>query len=135
MVGIDPTGGNLRTLFVHLLRWLTNLRRAGDARKAESRRALQDVVRAVRRTQVYLRAVEAGRATAAEEAALAERWTELGFRLEDLGLVKLAKRCDVRGRHGADPDSFDAEFLDKADIQLDQIEKLARLTLHELGSQ
>lgn len=132
MSGFGLTSESLRGLLGHLLRWLANLRRAGDARKQESRRALQDVVRAVRRTQVYLRAVEAGRATVAEEADLAERWTELGFRLEALGLTRLARRCDIRGRHGADPRAFDAEFLERADIQLDRIETLARLTLREL---
>lgn len=134
MVGSDFTAGSLRGLFGHLVRWLANLRRASHERKLESRRALQDVVQAVRRTQVYLRAVEKDRATAAEEAELAERWTELGFRLEALGLGKLAKRCEIRGRHGADPDALDAAFLEQADIQLDRIEKLARLTLRELES-
>lgn len=119
-------------LFRHLIRWLGNLRRAGQARKVESKRALRDVIGAVRRTTVVLRAAEAGDVSPAERAALAERWTELGFRLEDLGLSKLAKRCEIRGQHGADPDRFDADFLERADIQLERIERLARLTLREL---
>ncbi len=119
-------------LFGHLARWLGNLRRAGRARKLESKRALRDVVGAVRRTTVLLHAAEQGRVTAADRAELAERWTELGFRLEDLGLSKLAKRCEIRGRHGAEPDRFDADFLERADIQLERIETLARLTLREL---
>ncbi|MBY6205269.1 hypothetical protein [Halomonas denitrificans] len=123
-----------RALLGHLVRWLSNLRRAGNARKQESKRALEDVVRTVRRTQVVLRAIDGGRAAPADEADLAERWTELGFRLESLGLGKLAKRCEIRGRHGADPEALDAEFIARADIQLDRIEKLARLTLRELDS-
>ena len=119
-------------LFGHLARWLGNLRRAGRARKLESKRALRDVITAVRRTTVHLRAVEQGTASPSEQADLAERWTELGFRLEDLGLSKLARRCEIRGRHGADPEGLDAEFLERADIQLERIETLARLTLREL---
>ncbi|WP_206212358.1 hypothetical protein [Wenzhouxiangella sp. XN79A] len=119
-------------LFGHLIRWLGNLRRAGRARKLESKRALRDVIGAVRRTTVILRAAEQGVVPPSDRAELAERWTELGFRLEDLGLSKLAKRCEIRGRLGADPDRFDAEFLERADIQLERIERLARLTLREL---
>lgn len=132
MTGTEWGAAEWRRLFGHLIRWLGNLRRAGERRKIESKRALRDVVRAVRRTTVYLRAAEAGEASPSDQAELAERWTELGFRLEDLGLSKLAKRCEIRGRHGADPETFDAEFLERADIQLDRIETLARLTLREL---
>ncbi len=134
MSGFELAPETWRGLLGHLSRWVSNLRRADRARKLESRRALQDVVRAVRRTQVMLRALERGEATASDEAGLAERWTELGFRLEELGLGKLAKRCEIRGRLGADPGALDVEFLERADVQLDRIEKLARLTLRELDT-
>lgn len=134
MSGLELSTDAWRGLLGHLSRWISNLRRAGRERRLESRRALQDVIQAVRATTVYLRAVDAGRHSLAAETALAERWTELGFRLEQLGLSRLAKRCEIRGRHGADPDGLDGEFIAQADIQLDRIERLARLTLRELDS-
>jgi hypothetical protein len=56
-------------------------------------------------------------------------WTELGFRLRDLELTRLAKRCDINGRYWADPEQFDADFLRRADIGLARMEQLARQLL------
>jgi hypothetical protein len=120
----------VRALLGHVARWLANLRRAGDARKRESVAALRDVIVAVRRTSAYLRT--RGDAPSLEvEQALSETWTRLGFRLRDLGVEALAKRCDVSGRHWADPASLDADFLEKADVSLASIERLALLLLQE----
>lgn len=119
-----------RALFGHLARWLANLRRASDARKRESVEALRDVIVAVRRTAAYLRTRDEAPSLAAEQA-LSETWTRLAFRLRDLGLAALAKRCDVSGRHWADPSSLDADFLEKADVSLASIERLALLLLRE----
>ena len=91
-------------LFRHLKSWLTNLQRAGAARKRESVEALRAVVVAARHTQAYLRRLRDHSAQDhAEEARLASMWTELGFRLHDLDLTRLAKRCDISGRSDGRP--------------------------------
>ena len=125
----------LRELFRHLRAWLSNLQRAGVARKRESIDALRAVVIAARHTQVYLRKLSVdGAQDHGAEAKLAGMWTELGFRLGDLHLTRLAKRCDINGRYWADPEQFDAEFLHKADVGLQRMEQLARQTIAEIGA-
>lgn len=124
---------SLWALFRHLGSWLGNLSRARQQRKSESIEALRAVVVAARHTQAYLRQLEdTGQQNHATEANLAGLWTELGFRLNDLGLTKLAKRCDIRGRYWADPNILDADFLQRADIGLERMEQLARQLLAEI---
>ncbi len=120
----------LSALLGHLKRWLANLRRAGAPRRAESVRALQNVVRAARETAVYLRQRrDTGNTDHARERELAVLWTDLGFELDRLGVRGLAKRCDVSGRYWADPEGLDPDFLDRAGVRLDEMEKLARTLL------
>jgi hypothetical protein len=124
---------SLWALFKHLGSWLGNLSRARQQRKRESIEALRAVVVAARHTQAYLRQLEdTGQQNHATEANLAGLWTDLGFRLNDLGLTKLAKRCDIRGRYWADPKILDADFLQRADIGLERMEQLARQLLAEI---
>ena len=114
-------------LIRHLKRWLTNLRRAGTDRKKESTDALRAVILASRNTAVYVRRLkDTGKQDHQQEALLSEMWTALGFRLSDLGLPALAKRCDLKGRYWSDPGQFDSDFLDKADVGLEKMERLAR---------
>jgi hypothetical protein len=61
-------------------------------------------------------------------------WTELGFRLNDLKLTKLAKRCDIKGRYWADPARYDSNFLEKADVGLERMEQLARQMISKIES-
>ncbi len=118
---------SLWALIKHLKSWLTNLKRAGDERKRQSIKALRAVIIAARNTRAYLRKMtDTEKQDHAEEAKLAQKWTELGFVLKDLGLGALAKRCDITGRYWADPQQFDREFLDKADVGLERMEQLAR---------
>ena len=120
-------------LFSHLKSWLANLQRAGGARKRESIDALRAVVIAARHTQAYLRRLQdTGTGDHTEEGRLAGQWTELGFRLSDLGLAKLAKRCDISGRYWADPKRFDADFITRADVGLERMEQLARHMIAEV---
>lgn len=120
-------------LFKHLGRWLANLRRAGDQRKRESVDALRSVIVAARNTAAYIRRLDdTGKASHATEAKLSEQWTRLGFQLKDLGLTKLAKRCDISGRYWSNPDQFDAHFLEKADVSLERMEQLARQLVAEI---
>ena len=124
---------SLWELVKHLKQWLTNLNRASNARQRQSTEALRAVVIVARHTQAYVRLLnDTLNQDHAQEAKLSEMWTELGFRLTDLGLSKLAKRCDIKGRYWADPDRFDSEFLQKADVGLERMEQLARQMLTEI---
>ena len=124
---------SLWVLLRHLRQWLTNLRRAGQARKQESIKALRGVILASRRTTAYLRKLKKTESPDhAQEAGLAEVWTSLGFDLKDLGLSELAKRCDVSGRYWADPDQFEDDFIERADIGLERMERLARQLVAEI---
>jgi len=118
---------SLRELFRHLGQWLSNLKRAGDERQRQSIASLRAVVIAARHTKTYVRQLrDTARQDHREEAKLATMWTELSFRLTDLKLTRLAKRCDIKGRYWADPSRFDDDFLEKADVGLERMEQLAR---------
>ena len=124
---------SLWALIRHLRQWLTNLRRAGNERKRQSIEALRKVIVAARSTRAYLRRLkDTAQQDHGQEANLSAMWTELGFVLQDLGLVSLAKRCDVTGRYWADPEQLDREFLDKADVGLARMEHLARQLVAEI---
>lgn len=53
-------------------------------------------------------------------------WTELGFALEDIGITKLANRCQVKGEHWSNQKHYDENFLNKADVSLESMERQAR---------
>ena len=83
-------------LIKHLKQWLTNLSRARNERQRQSIEALRAVVVAARHTQAYVRRLnDTASQDHSQEAKLSDMWTELGFRLDDLGLSRLAKRCDI----------------------------------------
>jgi len=120
-------------LFRHLGQWLTNLQRAGKERQLQSIASLRAVVIAARHTQTYVRQLrDTARQDHREEAKLSTMWTELSFRLKDLKLTKLAKRCDIKGRYWADPARFDSNFLEKADVGLERMEQLARQLIKKI---
>ncbi len=120
----------LSELFSHGVRWLSNLGRARAERKQQSINALRKVIIASRQTAVYIRQLnDTGEIDHSTESNLAVLWTELGFALEDLQLNKLAKRCQITGKHWSNPQHFTNEFLDKADISLNKMEKMAKLIL------
>ena len=124
---------SLWELIRHLKQWLTNLNRASKQRQRQSIEALRAVVVAARHTQAYVRRLnDTDSQDHLQEAKLSEMWTELGFRLSDLGLSKLAKRCDIKGRYWANPEHFDNAFLHKADVGLERMERLARQMLVQL---
>jgi hypothetical protein len=104
----EISAGLLWEIFTHVRSWLANLNRAGQLD-------------------------ETGRRDHNTEQSLAVRWTELGFRLEDLGISKLAKRCQITGKHWSDPDHYDRDFLEKADVSLDRMERLATEILHQIN--
>ena len=124
----------LGDLFNHGFKWLINLRRAKPQRKQESIHALRQVITASRETAVYVRQLnDNGNRDHETERHLSLLWTDLGFTLEDLGISKLAKRCQIKGKHWSDPGHFDKEFLKKADFSLDKMEKLAGELLAEIN--
>ncbi len=126
---------SLWALFKHLRSWLTNLQRAHIDRKVESISALRAVVKAARHTRAYVRQLnDGGKQNHQKEAELSDLWTELGFRLEDLGLTALAKRCDISGRYWSDPLQFETGFMERADVGLARMEKLSRNLIKELNS-
>ncbi|HNV87966.1 MAG TPA: hypothetical protein PKL53_03275 [Methylotenera sp.] len=118
----------------HVRSWLANLDRAGKERKQQSIRALREVVIASRETAVYMRQMQDTDARNHEsEAHLSVLWTNLGFELQDIGIDKLAKRCQIKGKHWANPDHYDDDFLKKADVSLDRMEKLANEILLQIN--
>jgi len=133
MTGIEISANDWLGLLTHVKQWLGNLVRAGKERKTESKEALRSVVLAVRETEIYVRHLnEDGKKSIKTERALSLQWTNLSFRLEDIKLNKLAKRCRLKGMYWADPAKFSSEFLDKAGTKLSDIEKLALLALREI---
>lgn len=118
----------------HVRSWLTNLDRAGKERKQQSIRALREVVIASRETAVYMRQMQDTDARNHEsEAHLSVLWTNLGFELQDIGIDKLAKRCQIKGKAWANPDHYDDDFLKKADVSLERMEKLANEILLQIN--
>lgn len=124
---------SLWELIKHLKSWLTNLQRASKERKNESIQALRAVIVAARQTSVYVRQLnDTGIQSHDTEAQLSEKWTNLGFKLSDLGLEKLSKRCEIKGRYWANPDQFEESFLEKADVGLARMEQLAKQMVAEI---
>jgi hypothetical protein len=120
-------------LVKHLKQWLLNLRRASRERKGQSIRALRSVIVAARHTNTYVRQLsDTGIQSHETEGKLAIKWTELGFELKDLGLAKLAKRCEIKGRYWANPSKFDKSYLQKADVGLERMEQLAKQIIAEI---
>jgi len=132
MAGIEFAAVDVIAVLTHVKRWISNLKRAGSERKAQSRKALRSVILAVRETQVYVRKLkEGGRKSIKTEKALSLRWTNLSFDLQDIGLKKLSNRCRVTGKYWADPGTFEKDFLSKLAKRLDEIEQFAVLADRE----
>ena len=121
------------SIITHIKKWVTNLLRAKAKRKQQSKDALRAVIRAVRKTTIYLRIIrETGENSIDKEEELSLLWTELSFKLEDIRLKKLAERCIILSRYWADPLEFDESFLSKVGSRLSDIEHLALTSLEEI---
>jgi len=128
------TSVSLWELVKHAGSWVVNLKRASAARKKESITALRQVILAAQKTSVYVRQLnETGLKDHKTEAELSMAWTELSFKLGDLGIDALALRCRMKGKHWAYPGEFEREDLEKADIGLEKMESLATEILAEFG--
>ena len=130
---MDLSAGLLWDIFKHTASWLTNLDRAGEERKRQSVKALRDVIVAARETAVYIRQMrDTGGRDHGIETRLSVLWTELGFALQDLGIDKLAKRCQIKGKQWSNPEQYDLDFFQKADTSLERMERLAREILRQI---
>lgn len=133
MAGIELTTGEWLGILSHIKKWVANLGRASKERKLQSKEALRSVITAVRETEVYMRNLrEGGRKSIKMERKLSVLWTNLAFKLEDLDLDKLAKRCQIKGRYWADSSKFTEEFLKQAGTRLTDIEKMALTELNKV---
>ena len=111
---IELTAKEWLSLLTHLKKWMSNLRRASKQRKLASKKALRDVIKAVRKTTVYTRSLKhTKKASLKQETELALLWTDLSFTLADLGLSKLSKRCHIKGIYWSDPSQLDNDFLEE----------------------
>jgi hypothetical protein len=120
-------------IFKHARSWLANLNRASEDRKQQSITALRNIISASRETAVYIRQMnDNGSRDHVTEKQLSLLWTDLSFSLDDLGIHTLAKRCNIKGKQWANPDHYDADFINKADVSLDRMERLAQEILLEL---
>jgi hypothetical protein len=120
------SASSLSSLLKELLSWLKRLQRENEERRRESIQAINGVITAARFTAQYSAARAQGHRSMDREAELAMKWTELSHRLDSLGITKLAKRCDIKGRYWADREKFSEDWLDQADIGLESVERLAR---------
>ena len=128
------TAISLWELIKHGGSWISNLKRAKDARKQESKEALRKVVVASRRTAAYVRQLnDTGERSHQIESELAVLWTELSFALEDIGVDKLANKCRITGKQWAEPSQSDKVYLEKADVGLERMEQMANGLLKELS--
>ncbi|WP_347369079.1 MULTISPECIES: hypothetical protein [Vibrio] len=119
----------------HAGSWLVNLKRAKDSRKKQSVAAIRKVITSSRKTAIYMRQLNLnGKRDIEKEGELAMLWTELGFELEDLGVKKLAERCSIKGKHWENPQESDKKYMQKADVSLERMEKIAKELLAEINS-
>lgn len=117
----------------HAKSWLTNLDRASDDRKEHSVRAVRNVIIASRETAVYMRSMkDTGNQSHETEAHLSILWTELSFALQDIGITKLAKRCQIKGMHWANPNHYDEDFYKRQMLDLSAWRNLQMKSLYKL---
>ncbi len=124
----------ISAFMTHIERWISNLKRAGKKRKQESQACLKRVILAVRKTAVYCRSLKEGRnINYDKETEIAMEWTRLGIELEQLKLTNLAKKCRVKGWYWENHFRYDKDFLSKAQISFEQVERQASKLLRELN--
>ncbi|EAU53741.1 hypothetical protein [Mariprofundus ferrooxydans] len=122
------------SIISHAKKWLTNLRRAKESRKEESKEAIRAVITAIRKTTLYLRQAEQEGKSYEREEGLSMEWTRLSFKLEDLGLKDLARKCMLKGKYWADPKTIDSKTLERAEMKLSEVEALAASLLEEFSN-
>jgi len=130
---IELSASEWLTIITHVKKWVTNLLRAKEKRKKESKDALRAVIKASRETWLYLRDLRQGGSKSIDkEGALSLLWTELSFKIDDIRLKGLGESCSMMGKYWADPALFDDESLNTAQDRLLDIERIAQEGLDEI---
>jgi len=120
---------------VALARWIKGIANRSEERKAEVRAALRQVVVAVRETSAYIAHLEEGGARSHQrDAQLAATWETLHQELRAVGVNGLAKRCYVKGRIWARDRTLTDEYVARADVKLEAVERLANAALAKVGA-
>jgi hypothetical protein len=133
MPALELSASEWLTIISHVKKWVTNLLRAKEIRKRESKDALRAVINAVRETRLYLRSIrEEHKKSIDKEGQLSSLWTDLSFKLDDIKLSNLCERCSMMGRYWTDPALFDDESLNTAQDRLFDIEHIAHEGLDEI---
>ncbi len=138
MTGLELSPTDWLTIIKHVKQWLGNLGRAKQERKQQSKNALQAVLLAARETECYVIDLNDGHTQSRQrEAEISYLWASLEFELSDLGLIKLAKVCRIKGKYWATRKSngesaLSQDFLDKAGVRLIDVERFANITLRTL---
>ncbi|MCB1659671.1 MAG: hypothetical protein KDI39_15745 [Pseudomonadales bacterium] len=124
----------ISAVITHIVKWIANLNRAGNARKQQSEECLQRVIIAVRKTAVYCRYLDNGNnPDYVRESDISCEWTALALELEKLKLTALAKKCRVKGWYWEDQGRFDEVFLKEAQVSFEHIEKSATILLNAIS--
>jgi len=135
MTGMELSASDWLTIIKHVKQWLSNLGRAGDERRQQSKKALRAVILAVRETESYVTNLNQGaKQNKDTEREISYLWSSLAFELEDLGITKLAKVCRIKGKYWSTrkrdgSSAFSDDFLDKAGTRLADVERAANLAL------
>jgi hypothetical protein len=81
---------SLQSLSKFAIQWLQGRSRPSETGKTQRISALHRVIAATRETQRYCTSRDHGRADPHKEEQLASMWIDLSFRLEGVGVKKLA---------------------------------------------
>ena len=120
-------------IITHIKKWVTNLLRAKEKRKEQSKDALEAVILAVRETKFYLSSLQRnGERSIENERELMLLWTELSFKARKIKLKELADRCNDLGKYWANPSDYSKDFLNIAGNRLSDIERIAENILDQI---
>ncbi len=120
-------------IITHIKKWVTNLLRAKEKRKEQSKAALEAVILAVRKTKFYLSSLQRNVKKSIEnERELMLLWTEVSFKTRKIKLKELANRCNDLGKYWANPSDFSKDFLSTAGNRLSDIERIAETILDQI---
>lgn len=138
MTGYELSPSDWLSIIKRVKQWLSNLDRAKQERKQQSKKALRAVLLAARKTECYVTDLNDDKLQSRQkEEEISYLWASLEFELYDLGLTKLAKVCQIKGKYWATRKSngesaFTDDFLNKAGTRLMDVERLANTTLRTL---
>lgn len=103
--------------------WLKSLDSTSEKKRKDSVDALRSVVLAIRETSNYLNSKDTNNYII--EKKLSNSWTELSFKLKDLDMSMLAKKCFLKGKYWSNPEDYNSKNISQSVISLDMMEHLA----------